>query len=87
MDFKPGQLNTGSAVATISTYVVDPFGLAYGYSTANAYAQDTSGNLSTAGYNPTFDLWSSGGYGTGGKTAYPNGATGTACATYWSKNW
>ena len=90
-DFKPGQLSTGNATPTPSTYPIDPFGLAYGYSTANALAQDNANANNTAvsasaGYNPTFDLWSTGGYGTGGKT-YPNGAAGTACAVLWAKNW
>jgi type II secretory pathway pseudopilin PulG len=36
-----------------NTYLRDPFGNSYGYSTAKA--ANPSG---TAGYNPTFDLWS-----------------------------
>ena len=36
---------------TAVTYVRDPFGNSYGYSTAFQYSP-------TTGYNPTFDLWS-----------------------------
>ena len=95
MEFKPGQLSTSTNAVTTDTYVTDPFGLAYGYSTANLKAQDTANNSnppgtvdSTMGYNPTFDLWSTGGYSsTGGKT-YPTGAnTGSAAAALWAKNW
>ena len=90
MTFTPGQLSTGSTAPTNSTVVVDPFGLTYGYSTANLKAQDTANAnnttvSSTAGYNPTFDLWSTAGYSA--SKPYPNGATGTACAQYWTKNW
>ena len=38
------------------TYIRDPFGNSYGYSTAKA--ADPAG---LNGYNPTFDLWSTGG--------------------------
>ncbi len=52
-------------------YIQDPFGYSYGYSTLGAA---TSG---TKGFNPTFDLWS-----TGGKT-------GTSEKDYanWITNW
>src|SRR5437667_5612739 len=36
-----------------NTYICDPFGNSYGYSTAKASNPDGS-----IGYNPTFDLWS-----------------------------
>ena len=90
-EFKPGQLSTGTATPTASTSIVDPFGLNYGYSTANALAQDnynSSGTAvsTTAGYNPTFDLWSTGGYGTGGKS-YPTSVTAANYSTLWAKNW
>ena len=94
MDFKPGQVSTSTAAVTSSTYIIDPFGISYGYSTANQKAQETAnaqnpaGTVdSTKGYNPTFDLWSTAGYGTGGKN-YPTGAnTGSAAAGLWAKNW
>lgn len=49
------------------TFIRDPFGNSYGYSTANAASP--TGN---AGYNPTFDLWST-----------ANSANSNA----WVKNW
>jgi type II secretory pathway pseudopilin PulG len=52
--FKPQMLfgaKDGSGNLTSVTYVRDPFGNSYGYSTAYQ-------NLPTTGYNPTFDLWS-----------------------------
>ena len=90
MEFKPGQLGDASGSAYTSpsatTVIVDPFGLIYGYSTINTWAVEQGKNSSTYGYNPTFDLWSTAGYGTGGKS-YPNAATGTACNPFWAKNW
>jgi prepilin-type N-terminal cleavage/methylation domain-containing protein len=48
--FKPNQLSPTDQTQNI-TFIRDPFGDSYGYSTA--------GQLSpAAGYNPTFDLWS-----------------------------
>jgi len=52
-----------------NTFIRDPFGNSYGYSTAKASAP-----ASTVGYNPTYDLWSTG------------GETGTSTAK-WIKNW
>jgi type II secretory pathway pseudopilin PulG len=68
MDVKPSMQATNGANAT-NTYMQDPFGNSYGYSTAYAV---TSG---TKGYNPTFDLWSTG----GGKTS--------GDVPKWIKNW
>jgi hypothetical protein len=53
-----------------NTYIKDPFGNCYGYSTVKASAP-----AGTNGYNPTFDLWS-----TGGETSDANSAK-------WIKNW
>jgi type II secretory pathway pseudopilin PulG len=57
-------------------YIRDPFGNSYGYSTSKN--PDTNPNAATAaGFNPTFDLWSTAG-------------TTTASATdqaQWIKNW
>ncbi len=48
---KPQMLGgTVNGIGTV-TYLRDPFGNSYGYSTANQ-------NTPAAGYNPTFDLWS-----------------------------
>ena len=96
MELKPGQLSTGTANPTATdTYIIDPFGFAYGYSTANQAAQDgvnagtaNQSTLATAGYNPTFDLWSTGGYSSSGGKSYPSGATtGAAAIALWAKNW
>lgn len=93
MPFTPGQLSTGNAAPTTSTYIIDPFGIPYGYSTARLLAQDNANAQTTQtapdptkGYNPTFDLWSTGGYGTGGK-AYPAGVINSNQITLWVKNW
>jgi prepilin-type N-terminal cleavage/methylation domain-containing protein len=82
-----GRSNPSSAVSTSNPvqYLSDPFGNSYGYSTAVATAV-ASGTTSTMGYNPTFDLWC-----TGGQTANPN--TGSAAGApgdpqlQWIKNW
>ena len=63
--FKPDQLSPASGNVT---YIKDPFGNSYGYSTANAAD-------ATRGYNPTFDLWSTGGTSTG------------MDQSHWIKNW
>jgi general secretion pathway protein G len=67
MQFKPNMLGTDNAN---KVYPRDPFGNSYGYSTI----QTATGNTS-AGYNPTFDLWS---------TA---GLTSGTDSTQWIKNW
>jgi len=48
--FKPNQLSPTDQNQNV-TFIRDPFGNSYGYSTA--YQLDSAG-----GYNPTFDLWS-----------------------------
>jgi type II secretory pathway pseudopilin PulG len=65
MQFKPNMLGKDNAN---KVYPRDPFGNSYGYSTANQADP-------TKGYNPTFDLWSTGGLTTG------------ADSTQWIKNW
>ena len=80
MSFRTGQLGniktaagTGYA-ATTSTYIQDPFGFSYGYSTG-----DGVNNIPYNG-DGFFDLWSTGGT-TGATTANPN-YTNT-----WLVNW
>jgi len=75
MEFKPNQLITAGASAY---YIIDPWGFSYGYSTINQR------NLQTpipptppAGFNPTFDLWSTGG----------QSANTTDAKAKWLKNW
>ncbi len=55
---------------TAVSYVRDPFGNIYGYSTIQAATGTT-----TAGYNPTFDLWSTG------------NANPPSNQSQWIKNW
>ena len=82
------------------TYLSDPFGNCYGYSTANSTSVETgtpttsgypTSNAPDPGFNPTFDLWSTGGQvaapfqGTGGGANSP-GAPGDPMLQ-WVKNW
>jgi len=69
MPFKPNQLSPTDQTKPVQ-YIRDPFGNCYGYSTAKA-----SNPGGTAGYNPTFDLWS---------TA---GGTQASDVPGWVKNW
>jgi len=68
-NFKPNQLAPVNQNQPV-LFIRDPFGNSYGYSTTKASAPNGSD-----GYNPTFDLWS-----TGGTT------TGTS-QSQWIKNW
>ncbi len=68
--FRPQMVGHPTGNTTTVTYIRDPFGNSYGYSTANQ-------GSSSAGYNPTFDLWSA------GSTVSP---TPTPPAG-WIKNW
>src|SRR5438067_1538947 len=73
--FKPNMLSPNPAGP--NTYVRDPFGNAYGYSTfENANPGNANGN------NPTFDLWS-----TCGETAKRGGETFQQYQQRWIKNW
>ena len=72
--FKPQMLygpKDANGNLTSVTYIRDPFGNSYGYSTA--YTAN-----STNGYNPTFDLWM-----TGGTTSNTNPPD----QSQWIKNW
>lgn len=82
---------TGGRVTAVA-FIKDPFGNSFGYGTAGlaaqqAYKAAVSANPTAtpkrAGYNPTFDLWS-----TGGKTRQTDVAESTAdVKNYWIKNW
>ena len=72
--FKPQMLGHPTGDNTTVSYIRDPFGNSYGYSTANQLA-------SSKGYNPTYDLWSTAGTGTSG-TPSPSPIQNT-----WIKNW
>jgi prepilin-type N-terminal cleavage/methylation domain-containing protein len=88
-----GRSNMNAVVSSSNQveYLSDPFGNCYGYSTANA-SSVTSGTScisgyaagSYPGYNPTFDLWSTG--GNLNTPANPPGSTGDP-ALSWVKNW
>jgi type II secretory pathway pseudopilin PulG len=69
--FKPNQLSPTDGQTVPVQYVRDPFGNSYGYSTANQAASGT-------GYNPTFDLWSTGG---------TISAVNPPDQSQWIKNW
>jgi general secretion pathway protein G len=74
--FKPNMLlpkDQAQAVVAIA----DPFGYSYGYSTA--YQANPA-----KGYNPTFDLWSTGGSGTG---LTPAPSPGPTPQDQWIRNW
>jgi len=71
MSFKPNQLSPQDQAKNV-TAIRDPFGNSYGYSTMKA--SDATKN----GYNPTFDLWSTGGATTFGGAPNP---------AQWIKNW
>ena len=69
VSLKPNMLNP--APPGPNTYIKDPFGNCYGYSTVK-----TSAPAGTDGYNPTFDLWSTAGT-----------ITNPLDQTQWIKNW
>lgn len=85
--FKSSRFDSGFKTTGNITYIIDPFGYSYGYSTAGLKAEqdyrvqlesDAKANRGASkGYNPTFDLWSTG------------GATGSTDAdrAKWIKNW
>lgn len=66
-EFKPNMLKMTSATGGTVQTIKDPFGDSYGYSTAQNALQNAPQPVPPAtapdpkGYNPTFDLWSTGG--------------------------
>ena len=70
--FKPNQLSPAAQDQAV-LFIKDPFGNSYGYSTVKAFAP-----AGPDGYNPTFDLWSTGGV---------VGAADAADKSQWIKNW
>ena len=74
------------------TFLKDPYGNSYGYSTKGAAAEQAyktavlvnpaAVRAANQGYNPTFDLWS-----TSGKTIAPTPGTATDVTLVWIKNW
>jgi hypothetical protein len=83
--FKPNMLfpvgGTGTVVA-----IVDPFRNCYGYSTAKAKYTDDPTNPNY-GFNPTFDLWSTSGTGSGASQTEQERAVDAAYEQKWIKNW
>ena len=76
--FKPQMLDgpkDANGNLTAVSYIRDPFGNSYGYSTA--YQSDP-----TKGYNPTFDLWS-----TTGIAPSPTPTPPATQQNLWIKNW
>jgi len=69
--FKPNMLFPADQTQSVQ-YIQDPFGNSYGYSTINNPVANPS---PMPGYNPTFDLWSTG------------GGTTTNDVAKWVKNW
>lgn len=94
--FKPATLsvNAGSGVGTAGyvRFIKDPWGNSYGYSTKGAAAEQAFRQLILTnpaatrqpgqGYNPTFDLWS-----TGGKSVAPKPGQADDITPVWLKNW
>jgi prepilin-type N-terminal cleavage/methylation domain-containing protein len=74
--FKPKMLLPSGGTGAV-TAIADPFGNSYGYSTAQA-----ANPGGTAGYNPTFDLWS-----TSGLSTNPPGSPPDTITPQWTKNW
>jgi type II secretory pathway pseudopilin PulG len=69
--FKPNMLFPADQTQTVQ-YIQDPFGNSYGYSTIDNPVANPN---PTPGYNPTFDLWSTG------------GGTTTNDVPKWIENW
>ena len=88
--FTPQRLGVDSAkpVGTVARvqYIKDPYGNPYGYSTIGLKAEQdfrvdtTKARMTGKGFNPTYDLWS-----TGGKTANPS--ADPTITKVWVKNW
>lgn len=72
---KPNMLSPNPPGA--ETFLRDPFGYSYGYSTIKAAAP-----AGVNGYNPTYDLWS-----TCGEVAKQSAETFAAYQQRWIKNW
>ena len=95
-EFIPSQLQKDASGAV--KFIRDPFGNSYGYSTAGAtmeetYRQNLEKNPATErpsgtelkGFNPTFDIWSTGGVVS--KTGGTGGTGLNAERKRWVKNW
>jgi prepilin-type N-terminal cleavage/methylation domain-containing protein len=83
--FKPNMLFPVGGAGTVVA-IVDPFRNCYGYSTAKAKYNDDPTNPNY-GFNPTFDLWSTSGTGTGTSQTEQERAVDAAYEQKWIKNW
>ncbi len=98
-NFRPDQIGTATGAPVPNdgsgkvTYLKDPFGNSYGYSTAaatdeEAYQQNLASDPTSKrpnpaqGFNSTFDLWSTGGRVNTTMTPDPN-----SIWARWAKNW
>jgi prepilin-type N-terminal cleavage/methylation domain-containing protein len=90
--FKGSRFDVGYKTTGVVTYLTDPWGYSYGYSTAGLKAEqdyrvalavdpNAQRDSNLAGYNPTFDIWSTAG-STGPKTGDKDGERNK-----WVKNW
>jgi type II secretory pathway pseudopilin PulG len=95
--FRPAVLSgtkNSKGQMTQVNYILDPFGNPYGYSTAGLYAEQnfranhstngttTSRETVVAGFNTTFDMWS-----TAGATTWYVNASGQSTTSAWVRNW
>ncbi len=79
--FKPNQLSPIDQTLNV-TFVQDPFGNSYGYSTAYQAWIDGGSVGTQKGYNPMFDLWS-----TAGTAPSPTPTPPAKQQDLWIKNW
>jgi type II secretory pathway pseudopilin PulG len=79
--FKPNMLSPADQTQNVQ-YIRDPFGNSYGYSTAGNPQVNPSPSPSPAGYNPTFDLWSTANY-----TPQASPSPTATPQNFWIKNW
>jgi len=84
--FKPNMLFPTGGSGTVVA-IVDPFSNCYGYSTAKAKYNDDPTTNPNYGFNPTFDLWSTAGTGTGASQTEQERAVDAAYEQKWIKNW
>lgn len=89
-EFRPNQLKKSSDGEI--KYIQDPFGNSYGYSTNGAFSEEFYRSLlernpgtrrpKSGGFNPTFDLWS-----TGGVVSKESAGGLNSVRKRWVKNW
>jgi len=84
--FKPNMLYPPGGAGTVIA-VADPFGNAYGFSTAKTKYNENPATNPNYGFNPTFDLWSTAGTGTSSTQTEQLRATDAAYELKWIKNW